>query len=65
MNSPGDIIYLEAVMPGGKAIIGSWVLPDRNLTNFDTQADIGWHIMLCLLDGATEVYVKMDKPKEE
>jgi hypothetical protein len=65
MSLPGDVIYLEAVMPGGKVIIGSWVLPDRSLTNFDAQADIGWHIMLCMLDGATEVKVRVDKPKEK
>lgn len=40
-------------------IVGSWVIPDERIANFEDQKDIGWHIFYALQTGAREVIVKV------
>ena len=63
LRRKGELIHMKIYQEDKVAIIGSWPLPSELIDNFDRQADIGWHIMTAMKNGADKIVIEIE-PKE-
>jgi hypothetical protein len=64
MRVQGEPVMIRVTNEDGStAEIGTWGLPGELIDNYRNQAEIGWHIMLALRQGAQRVEVVIGQPR--